>query len=205
MSDLVLPARYGRRLSPSDFLHAVDDVEASLRDLRANGPQLLERTRTSKRTLTSDGWARSVRPKVGGSGGTNTSPVEAAVIADEAEDPLWALASEMCAAVKACSDLLRAANGAWQKSIPSNKPCWKCESSRAVDDEWCRSCGSPPAPPAGGNCINHDRFGLHATAWKASRCQPCYRYRAKHDRDAPEEVLRDLEDMRIERELRRAA
>src|SRR4051794_29870443 len=92
-------AGYRRRLSPSDFAKVLDDAEASLRSLRTEGPLLLDRARTSRRTLPSDGFPRSVRPLVGSGGGGHSSPVEAAVIPDEREDPLWALTVDMCEAV----------------------------------------------------------------------------------------------------------
>lgn len=82
------------------------------------------------------------------------------------------------------------------------------EQLRLADDARKRAivAGRDPRPPGRAEapaCVNCDRFEIYTPMTKASRCDACYQYRHKYNRDAPEHVIRARPGNSTPRELAR--
>ena len=71
----------------------------------------------------------------------------------------------------------------------------------------CRRANYVPQPerpvekPTASGCVNCDAYGVFSVAVKAGRCEPCYRYRLRHDlADRPERLVIADQPGRRERE-----
>lgn len=176
------PERYRTPLRQTDFAALIDEIRYLIGEAAVRGPGLLQRARKT----VADGYPTSTRGGGGGGASEHTSVEAAVLVRLEHTDALRDLAGEMCQALLVARDAAKLAVNAWERSMPADKPCWKCGSARTAGDHPC-SCGAPASEPGAAGCVVHARYEIYEPARARGRCRWCNDWAREHDFEDPSE------------------